>query len=125
MHLNTTYQSLLQTYINSPSTERPPEALIQLLSSPRVRLLDLSHLDEVHGTTLLHEAARRKDLRLVEMAISAGADVFTRDRKGRMAGDGHSKDDRVKVFLRQCECSSLAYVILLILLQSRTKTRLF
>ena len=100
--LNSAYQSLLRVYISSPLNERPPEALVHLLSSPRVRLIDLSHLEETHGTTLLHEAVRRKDLRMVELAVRAGADVFARDRRGRMAGDGHSKDDRVKVFLRQC-----------------------
>ncbi|KAI0344300.1 hypothetical protein BDW22DRAFT_1327437 [Trametopsis cervina] len=99
--LTATYRSLLHTYITSPPNERPPEALIQLLSSPRIRLVDLSYLDGTHGTTLLHEAARRKDLRLVELAVRAGADVFTRDRRGRQAGDGTSKDDRVRVFLRQ------------------------
>ncbi|KAI0089766.1 Oxysterol-binding protein-domain-containing protein [Irpex rosettiformis] len=99
--LNSTYQSWLRVYVNSSPNERPPEALIRLLSSPRIRLVDLSHLDESQGTTLLHEAVKRKDLRMVELAVRAGADVFVRDRKGRMAGDGHSKDDRVKVFLRQ------------------------
>lgn len=104
--LNSTYQSLLRTYINSPSNAPPPEALVHLLSSPRIRLVDLSHLEETHGTTLLHEAAKRKDLRMVELAVRAGADVFVRDRKGRMAGDGQGKDDRVKAFLRQCTCAS-------------------
>ncbi|KAI0808977.1 Oxysterol-binding protein-domain-containing protein [Irpex lacteus] len=99
--LNSTYQSLLRTYINSPPNAPPPEALVHLLSSPRIRLVDLSHLEETHGTTLLHEAAKRKDLRMVELAVRAGADVFVRDRKGRMAGDGQGKDDRVKAFLRQ------------------------
>lgn len=35
--------------------------------------------------------------------MRAGADVFVRDRKGKMAYDGVGKDDRVRVFLRQCE----------------------
>lgn len=104
--LNASYRSLLRTYILSPHSERPPELLIQLLSSPRIRLVDLSYLDDATGTTLLHEAARRKDLRMVELAVRAGADVFMRDRKGKMAYDGLGKDDRVRVFLRQCESSS-------------------
>ncbi|EIW75830.1 hypothetical protein CONPUDRAFT_93130 [Coniophora puteana RWD-64-598 SS2] len=63
--------------------------------------LDLSYLDDYTGTALLHEAARRKDLRLIESAVRAGADVFVRDRGGRMTHEGSGKDDRVKVFLRQ------------------------
>jgi hypothetical protein len=47
---------------------------------------------------------RRRDLRLVELAVKRGADVFVRDRKGRRVLDGEKNpDDRIKVFLRQCE----------------------
>ena len=96
------FVSLLRTYILSPSTAPPPPSLLSHLSSPRVSILDLSYVDDASGTTLLHEAARRRDLRLVELAVRAGADVFVRDRRGRPVGDAAGKDDRVKVFLRQC-----------------------
>ena len=96
------FTSLLRTYILSPSNAPPPPSLLSQLSSPRVSLLDLSYVDDASGTTLLHEAARRKDLRLVELAVRAGADVFVRDRRGRPVADAAGKDDRVKVFLRQC-----------------------
>ncbi|CAL1697213.1 unnamed protein product [Somion occarium] len=78
-----------------------PEALIKLLSSPRARLVDLSYLDDTSGTTLLHQAAKRKDLGAIELAIRAGADVFVRDRRGRTVIESVGKDDRVKVFLKQ------------------------
>ncbi|KAF8519178.1 Oxysterol-binding protein-domain-containing protein [Gautieria morchelliformis] len=93
--------SLLRTYILSPRTAPPPPSLLTHLASPRASLLDLSYVDDASGTTLLHEAARRKDLRLVELAVRAGADVFVRDRRGRPVADAAGKDDRVKVFLRQ------------------------
>ncbi|KAG8956889.1 hypothetical protein FRC03_010734 [Tulasnella sp. 419] len=97
-----TYITLLDNYISSPPTSPPPPALITLLNSPRAKSIDLSYLDEKNGTSLLHEAARRKDLRLVELAVRAGADIFVRDRRGKAVGEGSSKaDDRVKVFLRQ------------------------
>ncbi|KIP04311.1 hypothetical protein PHLGIDRAFT_93663 [Phlebiopsis gigantea 11061_1 CR5-6] len=99
--LNASYRSLLRTYILSHATERPPEAFVALLAAPRIKLVDLSYLDDSTGTTLLHEAARRRDLRMVELAVRAGADVFVRDRKGRAVADGLPKDDRVRVFLRQ------------------------
>lgn len=102
--LNASYQSLLRTYILSPATSQPNAALLTLLESPRVRFVNLSYLDDSSGRSLLHEAAKRKDLRLIELAVRAGADVFVRDRKGKMAYDGLGKDDRVRVFLRQCEC---------------------
>ncbi|KAF4610323.1 hypothetical protein D9613_010281 [Agrocybe pediades] len=99
--LNASYRSLLRSYILSPSGSSAPPALIQLLESPRARFIDLSYLDDDSGTSLLHEAARRKDLRLIELAVRAGADVFVRNRKGKMAYDGAHKDDKVRVFLRQ------------------------
>ncbi|TCD62525.1 hypothetical protein EIP91_006775 [Steccherinum ochraceum] len=99
--LTASYRSLLRTYIFSSSSERMPDALVKLLSSPRAHLLELSYLDDDSGTTLLHEAARRKDFRAIELAIRAGADVFVRDRKGRTVHEACGKDDRVKAFLRQ------------------------
>lgn len=67
--------------------------------------MDLNYIDDQSGTTLLHEAAKRKDLSLLELAIRTGADVFVRDRRGRPVYDasGTGKDDQVRVFLRQCE----------------------
>ncbi|KAI0716160.1 Oxysterol-binding protein-domain-containing protein [Cerioporus squamosus] len=100
--LTASYRSLLRSYIHSPYNEPPPDALVKLLDSPRIRLVDLSYLDDASGRTLLHEAARRKDLRLVEKAIRAGADVFVRDRKGRPVYESAPKDDKVRAFLRQC-----------------------
>lgn len=43
---------------------------------------------------------------MVELAVRAGADVFMRDRRGRTAYDGLGKDDKVRVFLRQCKLYS-------------------
>jgi ankyrin repeat protein len=100
--LTASYRSLLRTYILSPRNGPPSQMLIDLLSSPRARLLDLSCLDDASGTTLLHEATRRKDLRLIELAVRAGADVFIRDRKGRPVQEVAGKDDNMRVFLRQC-----------------------
>ncbi|KAI0254825.1 Oxysterol-binding protein-domain-containing protein [Lactifluus subvellereus] len=100
--LTASYRSLLRSYILSPRADPPPSVLIALLSSPRARLVDLSYLDDASGTTLLHEATRRKDLRLVELAVQAGADVFIRDRRGRPVQEVVvGKDDRMRVFLRQ------------------------
>ena len=107
--LTASYRSLLRTYILSPRTDPPSSVLIALLSSPRARLVDLSYIDDASGTTLLHEATRRKDLRLVELAVQAGADVFIRDRRGRSVQEVVvGKDDKMRVFLRQCELKTLA-----------------
>ncbi|KAK7457229.1 hypothetical protein VKT23_010531 [Stygiomarasmius scandens] len=99
--LNASYRSLLHSYIMSPPSSSPSPVLVALLESPRVRFVNLSYLDDDYGTSLLHEAAKRKDLRLIELAVRAGADVFVRDKRGKMAYDGTGKDDRVRVFLRQ------------------------
>lgn len=99
--LNASYRSLFHSYVLSGFDAQPSASLISLLESPRAHALDLSYLDDTSGTSLLHEAARRKDLKLVELAVRAGADVFVRDRRGKMPYDGLGKDDRVRVFLRQ------------------------
>ncbi|EIN03462.1 hypothetical protein PUNSTDRAFT_147045 [Punctularia strigosozonata HHB-11173 SS5] len=110
--LTASYRSLLRTYAMSPlppaapsahdpGPPSPPNALLSILSSPRTKLLDLSHLDDTTGLSLLHAAAARKDLRLIELAIRAGADVFVRDRRGRGVVEAAGKDERVRAFLRQ------------------------
>lgn len=49
---------------------------------------------------------RRRDLRLVELAVKRGADVYVRDRRGKRVLEGEKgADERVKVFLRQCQCN--------------------
>ena len=82
--------------------------------------MNLSALDEKTGTSILHEAARyvssyvseptaeasfrRRDLRLVELAVKRGADVFVRDKRGRRVLDGEKGgDERIKAFLPQCQ----------------------
>jgi len=108
------YLSLFSNYLSSPPNAPPPPALITLLSSPRVKLLDLSTLDPTTGTSILHEAAKRKDLRMVELLVRAGADVFVRDRRGRAVGEGEKgytkADDQVKVFLRQCAYTTFLFI---------------
>ncbi|KAK0212711.1 Oxysterol-binding protein-domain-containing protein [Desarmillaria ectypa] len=99
--LNASYRSLLHSYIMSPLSTPPSSALLRLLETPRVRFVNLSYLDDDSGVSLLHEAAKRKDLRLIELAVRSGADVFVRNRRGKMAYEGTGKDDRVRVFLRQ------------------------
>lgn len=101
--LTASFRSLLHHYIASPLNQGPPQALLDLLNSPRIRLVDLSYLDPTTGRSLLHEAARRKDLTLINLSIKAGADVFVRDRRGKAVGENGTgaKDDKVRVFLRQ------------------------
>ncbi|KAG5650782.1 hypothetical protein H0H81_011080, partial [Sphagnurus paluster] len=98
--LNASYRSLLRSYILSPPNSPAAPALVALLESPRAHCVDLAYLDDGSGNTLLHEAALRKDLRLIELAVRAGADVFGRNRRGKTAAEG-ARDERVRAFLRQ------------------------
>jgi ankyrin repeat protein len=109
------YTVLLSQYIASPGQPDPVPASAELsaiLKSPRVKLLDLSLLDAASGTTLLHEAARRRDQPLVEAAVHAGADVFVRDRRGKGVLDGDKEKDgeRIRAFLRQCKLKLFLFV---------------
>ncbi|WRT70348.1 uncharacterized protein IL334_007346 [Kwoniella shivajii] len=102
-HLQMKYLARLAGYISSPlSSVDESLNMIEFLEGPRTGILNLSALDERSGTSLLHEAARRRDLRLVEIAAKRGADVFVRDKRGKRVLDGEKNvDERIKVFLRQ------------------------
>ncbi len=86
------YRPLLHSYVQSLPAEGPSKPLLNLLSSPRAQLVDLSYLDLSSGRALLHEATRRRDLRLIDLSVRAGADIFIRDRRGKSVGES-SKDE--------------------------------
>ncbi|WVO21082.1 uncharacterized protein IAS62_002386 [Cryptococcus decagattii] len=101
--LQSKYMGLLSRYVSS-SLNSPEEsaALAEFLDLPRVGAVNLNALDGRTGTSLLHEAARRRDLRLVELAVKKGADVFVRDKRNKRVLDGEKNaDDGIKMFLRQ------------------------
>ncbi|SGY27552.1 BQ5605_C124g13324 [Microbotryum silenes-dioicae] len=76
------------------------EAVYHFLQQPRSTGIDYSLKDHATGTTLLHEATRRKDLGLIKLAISKGADVLARDGKGKIPLDV-ARDERIKSYLKQ------------------------
>lgn len=101
--------SLLAAYVSSPlSSVDESSNIVTFLNNPRSVSVNLSALDEKTGTSLLHEAARRRDLQLVELAVKRKADVFVRDRRGRRVLEGDKgADERIKAYLRQCESNVL------------------
>lgn len=72
------------------------------LETPRTRaLLDLNALDGgVPGSTLLHEAAKNKDLKLIQILLLHSADPFRRDRKGKLPQDV-TKDEKTRSMLKR------------------------
>ena len=91
------------------------EGLEQLLSDTRVRaVLDVNGPDLAtdpatteHGGTLLHEAARKKDMKLAQLLLLNGADPFRRDRKGKLPQDV-TKDDRTRAILKKSPAAQAA-----------------
>lgn len=59
------------------------------------------------GGSLLHEAARKKDLRLAQLLLLNGADPFRRDRKGKLPQDV-TKDDRTRAILKKSPAAAAA-----------------
>ena len=59
------------------------------------------------GGTLLHEAARKKDLKLIQLLLLHGADPFRRDRKGKLPQD-ITKDDRTRAILKRSPAAAAA-----------------
>ncbi|KWU44499.1 hypothetical protein RHOSPDRAFT_18065, partial [Rhodotorula sp. JG-1b] len=74
--------------------------LYHFVAKPRAGCCDFAMRDPVSGTTVLHEAARRKDLALIKLVLSRGADVLARDKRGKLPIDC-AKDERIKEVLRK------------------------
>lgn len=91
------------------------EALEQLLGDDRVRTtLDINGAELATepntveaGGTLLHEAARIKDVKLAQILLLNGADPFRRDRKGKLPQDV-TKDDRTRAILKRSPAAQAA-----------------
>lgn len=89
--------------------------LENVLKDPRVRMtidVDSGELatDPItieSGGTLLHEAARRKDVKLIQILLLNGADPFRRDRKGKLPQD-ITKDDRTRAILKKSPAAAEA-----------------
>ncbi|GAA6042875.1 hypothetical protein JCM8097_007204 [Rhodosporidiobolus ruineniae] len=76
------------------------EKLYHLIARPRSRVIDFSIQDPASGTTVLHEAVRRKDLGLIKLVLNRGGDILARDKRGKMPID-LARDERIKTVLRQ------------------------
>ena len=59
------------------------------------------------GGTLLHEAARNKDIKLIQILLLHGADPFRRDRKGKLPQDV-TKDERTRAILKRSPAAAIA-----------------
>ena len=84
------------------------DELEMLLVDSRVEtVLDVNGLELVtdpttthSGGTLLHEAARKKDIKLIQLLLMHGADPFRRDRRGKLPQDV-IKDDKTRAILKK------------------------
>lgn len=90
-------------------------ALEKLLQDPRIKsTLDVNGgelaTDPVvqdAGGTLLHEAAKKRDVKLAQLLLLNGADPFRRDRKGKLPQD-YTKDDRTRAILKRSPAAAAA-----------------
>jgi hypothetical protein len=87
----------------------------KLLQDPRIKStidvngpeLTMDPIVMEAGGTLLHEAAKRKDVQLAQMLLLNGADPFRRDRKGKLPQD-YTKDDRTRAILKRSPAAAAA-----------------
>jgi oxysterol-binding protein 1 len=74
--------------------------LDRILKRDRAKaLLHMNRLDIETGSTILHDAARRNDKRLVELLLAHGADPIRRDRKSKLPYEV-TKDPEIRTLLR-------------------------
>jgi len=59
------------------------------------------------GGTLLHQAARNRDTKLIQILLMHGADPFRRDRKGKLPQDV-TKDDKTRAMLKRSPAAAAA-----------------
>lgn len=84
------------------------ETLAQVLEEARLKtMLDINSTEFVldpavvqAGGTLLHEAARKKNIQLIQVLLLHGADPFRRDRRGKLP-QSVTNDDNVKAVLKK------------------------
>lgn len=84
------------------------DTLGQVLEEPRVRtILDINSMELPSdpitvetGGTLLHEAARKRDSKLIQALLLHGADPFQRDRKGKLP-QHVTNDDVTRAMLKK------------------------
>lgn len=97
--------------LNRLVAEQSYEKIERLLEIPRVKgLLDLNTLEPPTnggGSTLLHDAARRRDTTLIEILLLHGADPFRRDRKGKLPQDV-TKDEKTRNMLKKSPAAKAA-----------------
>jgi hypothetical protein len=97
---STSHVSAASGHVSNAAAEK----LYHFIARPRSRCIEFGARDNATGTTVLHEAAKRKDLGIIKLTISKGGDVLARDRKGKIPID-LAKDERIKTVLRQGECT--------------------
>lgn len=91
------------------------EKLEKVLEEPRVEgTLDVNSLELVTdpqtiqtGGTLLHEGARKKDTKLIQILLLHGADPFRRDKKGKLPQDV-TKDDKTRAIVKRSPAAVIA-----------------
>lgn len=84
------------------------ETLAQVLEESRLKtMLDINSTEFVcdpavvqTGGTLLHEAAKKKNIQLIQVLLLHGADPFRRDRRGKLP-QSITSDDNVKAILKK------------------------
>lgn len=101
--------------IQSLASQGDHEKLEKVLEEPRVEgIMDINSLDfatdpatSQSGGTLLHEAARKRDTKLIQILLMHGADPFRRDKKGKLPQDV-TKDDKTRAILKKSPAAVIA-----------------
>ncbi|KAL1922967.1 uncharacterized protein VTP21DRAFT_9343 [Calcarisporiella thermophila] len=94
--------NLMRQYIASNNIS----ALDALFSDSRVSMFVNVNEPDSSGATLLHTAVSEKNLDLIQWLVVHGADVFARDKNGRLPSD-LTKDEKLKKMLKNVPQSAI------------------
>lgn len=96
--VNFAFQDLFERWEKDQTTNS--DEIKAFLNQGRIGIVDLTVKSRTTGSTLLHEAVRRKDNALIELAVRKGADVFVRNKRGKRVLET-TKDEKIKALLQQ------------------------
>ena len=105
--------TILSSRFSDLAAQKDYKSIETLLIEPRVEgALDVNTLELAtdpatvqSGGTLLHEAARQKDIQLAQLLLMHGADPFRRDKRGKLPQDV-TKDERTRGHSQEITSSS-------------------
>lgn len=99
-HFNTSFEAVIKNYINNQDNDEYYNEILNYLNSPRSSILNLSYIDPISQSTLLHTALNFNHFKIIKEAFEkSNAKPDIKDGYNRSLIDC-CKDDQIKSFIK-------------------------